>query len=160
MNFQTANPNPVTSIAYSGCRLTFYIQFVWLQGLFLVLSMSRKRRAPASFEWQTVPENADEPLPQPDIRIRHSHFNLDQSGPSSSRTSYLSAPASPSKKAGPLNYDYDDYNWNNEPVPTETNATNHAFHDHDPAYLHFLDVNEPGPPRRPRTVEVRVIIQM
>ena len=42
MNFQTANPNPVTSIAYSGCRLTFYIQFVWLQGLFLVLSMSCK----------------------------------------------------------------------------------------------------------------------
>lgn len=120
--------------------------------------MSRKRRMPASFEWQTVPENDDDSLPQPDIHIRHSHLDLDQSGTSSSRTSYLSAPASPSKKAGPFNYDYDDYNWNNEPMPTETDATNHAFHDHDPAYLHFLDVNEPGPPRRPRTVEVSVVI--
>jgi hypothetical protein len=62
------------SIAYSGCQVTIgelrftswsfiMLLFIWLQGLFLVLSMSRKRRAPASFEWQTVPESADEPLP-------------------------------------------------------------------------------------------------
>ena len=104
--------------------------------------MSRKRRAPASFEWRTVPEPVVDTPPQPDVHIRHSHLNFDQSGPSSIHTSYLSAPASPSKQAGPLDYDDNDYNWNSEPVPMETNATGQEFGDHDPAYLHFLDVNE------------------
>jgi hypothetical protein len=115
--------------------------------------MSRKRRAAASFEWNLVPDDNSEPQTQPDIRIQHSHLHLDQSGPSSSRTAYLSAPASPSKKAGPSNYDDDNYNWNEEPAPPEINTTTYPFL--DPAYLHYLDVNEPGPPRRPRTVEVR-----
>ena len=127
--------------------------------IFLVF-MSRKRRAPASFEWRTVPEPVVDTPPQPDVHIRHSHLNFDQSGPSSIHTSYLSAPASPSKQAGPLDYDDDDYNWNSEPAPMETNATGQEFGDHDPAYLHFLDVNEPGPPRRPRTVEVSIIMRI
>lgn len=127
--------------------------------IFLVF-MSRKRRAPASFEWRTVPEPVVDTPPQPDVHIRHSHLNFDQSGPSSIHTSYLSAPASPSKQAGPLDYDDDDYNWNSEPAPMETNATGQEFGDHDPAYLHFLDVNEPGPPRRPRTVEVSIITRI
>ena len=127
--------------------------------IFLVF-MSRKRCAPASFEWRTVPEPVVDTPPQPDVHIRHSHLNFDQSGPSSIHTSYLSAPASPSKQAGPLDYDDDDYNWNSEPAPMETNATGQEFGDHDPAYLHFLDVNEPGPPRRPRTVEVSIITRI
>ena len=115
--------------------------------------MSRKRRAPPSFEWNPIPDDDEEPRSLPDIMLKHSHYNLDLSGPSSSRTSYLRAPASPSKKAGPSSTYYEDnYTWNEEPAPLETNASNHAFI--DPAYAHFLDINEPGPPRCPRTVEV------
>jgi len=115
--------------------------------------MSRKRRAP--LEWAQIPDDADslQPQPQRDIRLRHSHVNLDQSGPSSTRSTYLSAPASPSK-AGPTNYYDDDYNWNNEPAPLGTNTLQDPYL--DPAYVHYLDANEPGPPpsRRPRVVEV------
>lgn len=58
------------------------------------------------------------------------------------------APAS-----GPThNYnDDDDFNWTYEPAPPEININNHPFL--DPAYVHFVDINEPGPPRWPRTLE-------
>jgi hypothetical protein len=115
--------------------------------------MGHKRWAP--LEWAQIPDDADSLQPRPDIRLRHSHVNLDQSGPSSTRNTYLSAPASPSK-AGPTNY-YDDYNWNDEPAPLGTNTLEDSHL--DPAYVHYLDVNEPGPPppRRPRVVEVRTL---
>jgi len=117
--------------------------------------MGRKRPVPASFDWTPVLD-LDEPLQLPDIHIRHSHIDLDPVGPSSSHTRYISAPASPSKSTGPThNYnDDDDFNWNYEPAPPEININDHPFL--DPAYVHFLDINEPGPPRRPRTIEVRV----
>jgi hypothetical protein len=118
--------------------------------------MSRKRRAPASFEWHTVPEDEDEPQTLPDIRIKHSHVDLDTSGSSSRHTTYLSAPASPSKQASSSNYAHDDYFWNQEPALPKINTTTYPFL--DPAYVHFLDINEPGPPRRPRTVQVNIFM--
>jgi hypothetical protein len=39
--------------------------------------------------------------------------------------------------------------------PPEINTTNYPFL--DPAYVHFLDINEPGPPRWKRTTEVKYI---
>lgn len=114
--------------------------------------MSRKRRAPASFDWKKVSDD-NEPQAVPDIRIQHTHLNLDQSRPPSTRTSYIPSPASPSK-AGPSNLTYDDFNWNEEPAPPEINFDNYPFL--DPAYVHHLDANEPGPPRRKRTTEVCV----
>jgi hypothetical protein len=114
--------------------------------------MLRKRRAPASFDWKRV-EDDDEPQPVPDIRIQHTHLNLDQTRPPSTRISYIPSPASPSK-AGPSNFTYDDFNWNEEPAPPEINFDNYQFL--DPAYIHHLDANEPGPPRRKRTTEVCV----
>jgi hypothetical protein len=115
---------------------------------------SRKRRAPASFDWTPVPDHGADPQPSPDIRLRHTHINLDSAGHSTSRTSYISAPASPSKRAGTSVDDtYDSYNWNPEPPPPEINIENYPFL--DPAYQHYLDLMEPGPPpRRKRTVEV------
>jgi hypothetical protein len=107
-----------------------------------------KRRARASFDWQPVPDDGDS-APAPDIRIKHTRFDLDESGASSSKTTYVLAPASPTKK-GPMIFD--DYNWNDELAPLELNTTNYPFL--DPAYEHFLDINEPGPPRRKRTTEV------
>jgi hypothetical protein len=111
--------------------------------------MGRKRRAHPSFEWQHVLEEGEDPRPGPNIRIKHTRFDLDESGPSSSRTTYLSAPASPTKLAPPI---YDNFNWNDNPAPPELNIKNYPFL--DPAYQHFLDINEPGPPRRKRTTEV------
>jgi hypothetical protein len=120
--------------------------------------MNRKQPAPASFDWTPIPEydDNDQPASLPDIRIRYSHIHLDQSGASSSNTTYVPAPASPSKRNVSFNYDNDNYNWNNEPAPLEINVKNYPFL--DPAYVHFLDINEPGPPRRLRTIEVCTVI--
>jgi len=108
-------------------------------------SRSRKRRAPSSFDWTPVLDDTDEPQPLPDIRLRHTQLNLDSAGPSTSRTSYIPAPASPKKRAGPsVNDNYDNYNWNPEPAPPEINLENYPFL--DPAYQHHLDLWEPGPP--------------
>jgi hypothetical protein len=117
-------------------------------------SRPRKRRAPLSFDWTAVPDNVDEPPTLPDIRLRHTHMNLDSTGPTKSRTSYISAPASPSKRAEPsIDDTYDNYNWNPEPAPPEITIENYPFL--DPAYQHYLDLQEPGPPpRRKRTTEV------
>jgi hypothetical protein len=116
-------------------------------------SRSRKRRAPLSFDWTPVADSGDGPPPLPDVRLRHTHVNLDAAGPSRSRTSHIPAPASPSKHAGPsFNSDNDDYNWNTEPAPPELTVENYPFI--DPAYRHYLDLMEPSLPRRKRTVEV------
>lgn len=70
-----------------------------------------------------------------------------------SRTTYISAPASPSKRTEPsFDDNYDNYNWNPEPPPPEINIENYPFL--DPAYQHHLDLMEPGPLRCKRTVEV------
>ncbi len=111
--------------------------------------MSRKRRARASFDWTPVADDDEEP-PIPDIHIRHTRLDLDVSGALSSTTKFLAAPASPIKRSRHVEADFA---WNDEPAPPELNATNYPFM--DPAYEHFLDINEPGPPRRKRTVEVR-----
>ena len=112
--------------------------------------MSRKRRARPSFDWQQVLDDGEEPTPAPGIRIPHTRLDLDESGVSSRKTTYIPAPASPAKGSQPVYYD--DFNWNNKPTPLEPNTINDAYL--DPAYQHFLDVNEPGPPRRKRTAEV------
>jgi hypothetical protein len=116
---------------------------------------SRKRRAPASFEWNRVPDDTDENIPQADIRIRHTHHNLDHAGPSTRRTTYIHAPPSPTKVPTSSN-DYDSYNWNDEPPPPEINVDNYPFI--DPAYRFFLDDNDIQEPqeasrRRKRTVD-------
>jgi hypothetical protein len=115
------------------------------------MSRSRKRRAHASFDWIPVLDDNEEDQLPPDIHIQHTRVDLDESGQSSSTTSFVPAPASPAKKTRTR---YDDFDWNNEPAPLELNTTNYPFL--DPAYQHFLDVNEPGPPRRKRTTEVRL----
>jgi hypothetical protein len=113
---------------------------------------SRKRRAPASFEWNRVPDDADEDVPQADVRIRHTHHNLDHTGPSTRRTTYITAPSSPTKDSAPAN-DYHSYNWNNEPPPPIISVENYPFL--DPAYKFFLDDNDMQEPqeasRRKRT---------
>ena len=171
MSFRSANPNPdclVSRILMKvlSCELSSTIVVAHIYFLFgckkslasFPSPMGRKRRAPASFDWSAVPEYDDEPAPLPDIRIRHSHIHLDRSGASSSNTTYIPAPASPSKRDASFNYVDDNYNWNNEPAPPEINTANYPFL--DPAYTHYLDINEPGPPRRPRTFEVICIVIM
>jgi hypothetical protein len=123
--------------------------------ILLYLAMtSRKRRAPASFEWNRVPDDADEDVPpQSNIRIRHTHHNLDHNGPSTRRTTYIHAPASPTKKPASSN-DYNSYNWNDEPPPPEISIENYPFL--DPAYRFFRDDNdmlEPQERRRKRTLD-------
>jgi len=108
--------------------------------------MYRKRKAPLSFDWTPVVDDDNGPIP--DIRMRHKQLDLDESGPSSYKTTYISAPASPVKGASVI---HDDFDWNDEPAPIEVNINNYPFL--DPAYEHFLDINEPGPPRRKRTTE-------
>jgi hypothetical protein len=129
--------------------------FAWMQAwqALLFLSMTSKRRAPASFDWHPIPDNNnDEPPPQPDVAIRHSHLNSIYPDLRLAMLHIWYLSASPSKRAKPSHY-HDDYNWNEDPAPAEINdTTNSAFL--DPAYTHFLDINEPGPPWQPRTVEV------
>lgn len=67
--------------------------------------MSRKRRFPVAFEWIPVYDEEDNTAPLPDIRVKHTQLNLDEIGPSITRNSHFSAPASPKKKmnlGGPL----------------------------------------------------------
>jgi hypothetical protein len=93
-----------------------------------------------------VLDDGDGLQPLPDVHLRHTHLNLDAAGPSTSRTSYISAPASPSKRAGTSveNLDhYDDYNWNPEPPPPEITVENYPFL--DPAYQEYLNQKEGGP---------------
>jgi hypothetical protein len=110
-------------------------------------SRPSKRKAPATFDWQRALEEGEQ-HPNPDIRIKHTRFDLEESGTSSSRTTYIPAPASPTKSAPPID---DDFTWNDQPPPLELNIAEYPFL--DPAYQHFLDINEPGPPRRKRTTE-------
>jgi hypothetical protein len=106
------------------------------------------------FDWTPVPDHGAEPQPLLDIRLWHTHINLDSAGHSTSRTSYISAPASPSKRAEPsFDGTYNSYNWNPEPPPPKINIENYTFS--DPTYQHYLDLMEPGPPlQRKRTMEV------
>lgn len=65
----------------------------------------RKRRGPEGFEWHT--DNTDDHTDdhtddQPrTTRIRHTNINFDATGTSSFNTSYITAPASPEKRAAP-----------------------------------------------------------
>ena len=52
-----------------------------------------------------------------------------------------------------MNYDVDNYDWNNEPAPLGIKSNDPHF---DPAYIHYLDENEHGLPQRPRVAEVGV----
>lgn len=116
-------------------------------------SCSCKQCLLSSFEWTPVPDHDNEPLPLPDICVWHMHLNLDSAGPSTSHTTYISAPASPSKCVEPLFDDnYNNYNWNPGPPPSEINIENYPFL--DLTYQHHLDLIEPGPPQRKRIVEV------
>jgi hypothetical protein len=109
----------------------------------------RKRKTNVSLDWAALDDN-DEPSPAPDIRIKHTQFNLDQSGASSARTSYIPAPASPVKRA---RVTHDDFNWNDEPAPPEINPMNYPFL--DPAYQSFLlDNDKLMAQRRKRTTLV------
>jgi hypothetical protein len=118
-------------------------------------NMSRKRQVQA--DWITADgDSDDERHSRPSIRIKHTQFNLDISGSTSSQTSFLPAQASPRKKGATSSStaadDYDSYNWNPDPAPPEITVENYAFL--DPEYVHNLDMKEPGPPRRKRTLEV------
>jgi hypothetical protein len=118
---------------------------------------NRKRRAPSSLDWTPVADS-DELPPLPNIHIRHTHLNLDPTGSSTSRTSYISAPASPSKTSNVASSQdtHDSYNWNTEPAPLEINYENYPFL--DPAYQHHLDDSGPDPPqRRKRTPEACIL---
>jgi hypothetical protein len=113
---------------------------------------SRKRRAPASFEWSLVPDDTEENVSQANIRIRHTDHNLDHAGPSTRRTTYITAPPSPTKNSASAD-DYNSYNWNDQPPPPEINIENYPFL--DPAYKFFRDDNDIHEPqdssRRKRT---------
>lgn len=105
-----------------------------------------KWRAPASFDWQSLPENDSNDIgSNAPIRIKHTHLHLDESGCSSSRTSYINAPASPKKKNNQSDHDKDDF-WTIDLLNDDSEL--------DPAYIHHLDVNEPGPPHRKKTAAV------
>lgn len=59
----------------------------------------RKRRGPEGFEW-TIDNADDRADDQPrTTRIRHTNIDLDATGVPSSNTSYITAPASPEKRA-------------------------------------------------------------
>lgn len=111
---------------------------------------SRKRRSSRKFEWEAVPDDDHSDLPLPKIRIKHTHLNIDDTG-SSSRTSFIPAPSSPTKKGTALGQDlYDSSTWRDEHKSglCDETGTMDADEELDPAYIHHLDVNEPGPPRR------------
>jgi hypothetical protein len=113
--------------------------------------MGRKRREHPSFDWTPIDDDNKE-LPIPEIHIRHTRLDLDASGASSSTTRFLAAPASPAKRSC---HAEEDFSWNDMPVPLELNTTNYPLM--DPAYEHFLDINEPGALRRKRTTEVSLL---
>lgn len=61
---------------------------------------SRKRRATSGFEWTADDTSGGvEDAPQTTF-IRHTNFDLEMAGGSSSRTDFVAAPASPEKRPG------------------------------------------------------------
>lgn len=116
--------------------------------------MARKRRARvAALEWQTVVDDEDENFSQasrPNIRIKHTHVDLDTAGPSSRRTAFISGPASPQKRT---NDNTSVHEWVDNPPPGY-DLEQPIEEDLDPAYVHHLDDFEIIPRRRKRTVEV------
>ena len=113
--------------------------------------MSRKRRAQA--DWVFADPDSDDGRPPPEIRMKHTQYNLAASGSISSQTSYIAAPASPKKGGAPsTNDDYDSYNWNTDPAPLLLTVENYPFI--DPEYQRHLDLREPDAPRRKRTFKV------
>ena len=121
-------------------------------------NMSRKRQVQA--DWITADDDSDdERSAWPSIRIKHTQFNLNLSGSTSTQTSFLPTQASPRKKgttsSSTATDDYYLYNWNPDPAPPEITVENYPFL--DPEYVHNLDIKEPGPPRRKRTFEVSLL---
>jgi len=90
--------------------------------------------------------------PSSTIHFRHTELPTPSSS-RPSRSTYLPAPASPTKPA----IRHKDY-WNHHGPPS-ANEDGYPFM--DPAYIHQLDVNEPGPPKaRNRTASVCFFLRL
>lgn len=64
------------------------------------MSHSRKRRIPSGFEWTNDDTSGGIQDVERTTLIRHTNFNLEMAGGSSSRTEFVTAPASPEKRPG------------------------------------------------------------
>lgn len=121
---------------------------------------NRKKRkgAPITFDWQPLAADDDpfQPTPGPDIRVSHTNIGLDPNGPSSSRISFLSAPASPAKRSS---ITAQHYAFNSTTTTTALqDALDPAATAEDPAYTHHKDLHATGAPlRRKRTAVVCII---
>lgn len=106
------------------------------------------KRSAAHFDYDEPLASSDDEADDPPIaRLRHTNIELTEDG-MSGRTQYMAGPASPRKRAAPLRQP----TWNNDGPMPEINIKNYPFL--DPAYVHHLDLNEPGPPKRHRTASV------
>ena len=109
------------------------------------------KRSAAHFNYDEPLASSDEDAAvQPRVRLRHTviDLGLDESS-RLRRTQHIDGPASPRKqivssRAQPT--------WISEGPRPDINIENYPFL--DPKYVHFLNVNEPGPPKRHRTASV------
>lgn len=115
------------------------------------LTMNRhKRRLPASFEWHTVPTDDVDSLP--DIRLKHTHIHVSDSGSSSRRTTYIQSPASPIKKSASSNNSQ--YDFVDEPMSNEADPSIEFDEELDPAYVHHFSDRIPEIIQRKRPPQV------
>jgi hypothetical protein len=105
-----------------------------------------KRKAHFTFDEPLVSSD-DEADTQRNIRLRHTDIELREEG-RSGRMQFTEGPASPRKRPAPSHPP----TWINQGPMPEINTVNYPFL--DPAYVHHLDYNEPGPPKRHRTASV------
>jgi hypothetical protein len=110
-----------------------------------------KRKARFDFD-EPLDASDDEVDILPNVRLRHTAIDLREDG-RSGRMHITEGPASPRKRPAPSHPP----TWVQEGPMPEINIQNYPFL--DPAYVHHLDVNEPGPPKRHRTASVSVSSQ-
>ena len=107
------------------------------------------KRSAAHFNYDDPLASSDDELDgPPTVRLRHTNIELREDG-RSGQTQYVDGPASPRKRAEVLRPP----TWISEGPMPEINVQNYPFL--DPAYVHHLNANEPGPPKRHRTASVR-----
>lgn len=124
-----------------------------------------KRRA-TTFEWDTPTDSppASQDAPRATVRIRHTAFSInDTAGPSSMQSTYITAPASPSKAPPPervYQQDYLLYQMGSEPMEVDNGLGGEdditAEDVVDPEYQEHLDEDAAGLPKpRQKRTQVR-----
>ena len=125
----------------------------------------------SQLDWNYDSEDEGDNFVQETVRIPHTEVNMGDLGTQSTRTSYLSAPASPAKKKttssnsnqhyheGFLNHEDGNARFDEDSLPDPANIDD-SDDDLNPAYTHHLADLDSGGPKAKRQPRVHTLLLM